>query len=80
MTQMDYIEQSKKLAGPIALAKLKATRVAHNIADEACQIFGGRGITKTGMGALVEKWQVCLQILIYSSISNHVIYFFAMSM
>ncbi len=58
------MEQSKKLAGPIALAKLKATRVAHYISDEACQIFGGRGITKTGMGALVEKWQVCFLVIL----------------
>ncbi len=57
MTKMNYDEQSKKLAGPIALGKLRATRVAHYIADEACQIFGGRGITKTGMGTIIEKFQ-----------------------
>jgi alkylation response protein AidB-like acyl-CoA dehydrogenase len=57
MNNMSYEEQSKKLAGPIALGKLQATRVAHNVADEACQIFGGRGITKTGMGRIIEGFQ-----------------------
>lgn len=54
MTKMSYAEQSKHLAGPIALCKLQATRVAYFVADEACQIFGGRAITKTGMGRVVE--------------------------
>ncbi|KAJ3120031.1 hypothetical protein HK098_004924 [Nowakowskiella sp. JEL0407] len=57
MTQMDYKEQSQRLAGPIALLKYQATRVAHHVSDEACQIFGGRGITKTGMGSNVEQFQ-----------------------
>ncbi|RUO98915.1 acyl-CoA dehydrogenase/oxidase [Jimgerdemannia flammicorona] len=47
MTLMSYKEQSLRLAGPIALNKLMATRVAHYVSDEACQIFGGRAITKT---------------------------------
>jgi alkylation response protein AidB-like acyl-CoA dehydrogenase len=38
MTKMSYREQAKKLAGPIALGKLKCTRVAHFISDEACQV------------------------------------------
>jgi alkylation response protein AidB-like acyl-CoA dehydrogenase len=57
MTKMGYKEQSVKLAGPIALLKLMCTRVAHNVSDEACQIFGGRGITKTGMGRIIEGFQ-----------------------
>ncbi|KAJ3051696.1 hypothetical protein HK102_012018 [Quaeritorhiza haematococci] len=57
MTQMSYKEQSIKLAGPIALLKLFSTRVAHNVSDEACQILGGRAITKTGMGSVVEGFQ-----------------------
>ncbi|KAI8920675.1 acyl-CoA dehydrogenase [Entophlyctis helioformis] len=57
MTQMSYKEQSIKLAGPIALLKLQCTRVAHNVSDNACQIFGGRGITKTGMGRVIEAFQ-----------------------
>lgn len=57
MTQMSYKEQSVKLAGPIALLKLLCTRVAHHVSDDACQIFGGRGITKTGMGRIIEGFQ-----------------------
>lgn len=57
MCNMSYDEQSKKLAGPIALLKLRCTRVSQYVGDEACQIFGGRAITKTGMGRLVEGFQ-----------------------
>ncbi|KAI8894039.1 acyl-CoA dehydrogenase/oxidase [Globomyces pollinis-pini] len=57
MQNMNYKEQQVKLGGPIALLKLLSTRVAHDVADEACQIFGGRGITKTGMGRMIEGFQ-----------------------
>jgi alkylation response protein AidB-like acyl-CoA dehydrogenase len=57
MNHMDYKEQSEKLAGPIALAKYQSTRMLHNVADDACQIFGGRAITKTGMGRYIEMLQ-----------------------
>lgn len=57
MTKMNYKEASIKLGGPIALLKLLSTRVAHDISDDACQIFGGRGITKTGMGKFIEGFQ-----------------------
>lgn len=57
MTKMSYKEQSAKLAGPMALLKLLSTRVAHKVSDDACQIFGGRGITKTGMGRKIEAFQ-----------------------
>lgn len=57
MTKMSYKQQSAVLAGPIALLKFRATRVSHNVVDEACQIFGGRAITKTGLGSVVEGYQ-----------------------
>lgn len=57
MCKMDYKESSVKLGGPIALLKLLSTRVSHNVSDEACQIFGGRSITQTGMGRFVEGYQ-----------------------
>ncbi|KAI8992452.1 acyl-CoA dehydrogenase/oxidase [Pilobolus umbonatus] len=57
MNYMDYNEQADKLAGPIALCKYQVTRVLHNIADDACQIFGGRAITKTGLGRRIETMQ-----------------------
>merc|ERR1712151_1029928 len=46
-----------RLAGPIALMKYQATRTSWQIADECVQIFGGRGITRTGMGAKVEGFK-----------------------
>jgi alkylation response protein AidB-like acyl-CoA dehydrogenase len=54
---MPYNEQAKRLAGPIALCKLRITRVAYSVSDNACQILGGRAITKTGMGRIVENLQ-----------------------
>merc|ERR1712051_86853 len=57
MDKMPYKEQSEKLGGPIALLKYQATRSGTLIADEAVQMFGGRGITKTGMGMNVERFQ-----------------------
>lgn len=38
MTQMDYMEQTMRLAGPIALLKKQSTDVAYLISDEACQV------------------------------------------
>jgi alkylation response protein AidB-like acyl-CoA dehydrogenase len=45
---------SDHLAGPIGLLKYYTTRLATEIGDDAVQIFGGRGITKTGMGKHIE--------------------------
>jgi alkylation response protein AidB-like acyl-CoA dehydrogenase len=36
---------------------MQSTRCAGEIADEAVQIFGGRGITRTGMGKFIEQFQ-----------------------
>lgn len=57
MCNMTSAEINKHLAGPIALLKYKQTRVATIVSDNACQIFGGRAITGTGMGHVVEKFQ-----------------------
>lgn len=43
-----------RLAAPIALLKYQTTRMAWLVADNSVQILGGRGITRTGMGARVE--------------------------
>ncbi|TIA81884.1 hypothetical protein E3P89_02053 [Wallemia ichthyophaga] len=56
MTKMTYKEQSKHLAGPIALLKMQCTRVENSVADDAVQIFGGRAITQTGMGRNIEMF------------------------
>ena len=54
MNHMSYKEQAKHLSGPTGLLKTFATRAAHEIADDATNIFGGRGLTQTGMGRVVE--------------------------
>ncbi|CAE7731131.1 apdG [Symbiodinium sp. CCMP2456] len=57
MNNMSTSEINRHLAGPIALLKYKQTRVATVVSDNACQIFGGRAITASGMGFIVEKFQ-----------------------
>ncbi|KAI8625691.1 acyl-CoA dehydrogenase/oxidase [Xylariaceae sp. FL1651] len=56
MCNMPYKEQSKHLGGPIGLLKMSITRAAHEIADESMQIFGGRGLTQSGMGRVIEMF------------------------
>lgn len=56
MCNMPYSQQSQHLAGPIGLLKMFATRSAHEIADEAVQIFGGRALTQSGMGRTIEMF------------------------
>lgn len=57
MCHMTYAQQSTQLAGPIALLKTFVTRASHDIADDAVQIWGGRGLTKGGMGRVIESFQ-----------------------
>ncbi|KAF8149875.1 acyl-CoA dehydrogenase [Crassisporium funariophilum] len=56
MNHMNYKNQAEHLAGPIALLKKYATETAQETARDAVQIFGGRGITKTGMGKNIEHY------------------------
>jgi len=56
MNNMSYKRQAALLAGPIGLLKMAATRAAQDTARDAVQIFGGRGITKTGMGRMIEHY------------------------
>ncbi|KAI5296675.1 hypothetical protein KEM55_005745, partial [Ascosphaera atra] len=56
MSKLDYAKQSKFLGGPIGLLKSHTTRCAHDVADDAVNIFGGRGLTQSGMGRLVEEF------------------------
>ncbi|RXK38326.1 acyl-CoA dehydrogenase [Tremella mesenterica] len=57
MCNMSYKEQSRNLAGQIAFLKMQSTRFAGEISDDAVQIFGGRAITRTGMGKFIEQFQ-----------------------
>lgn len=56
MCNMSYAEQSAHLGGPIGLLKSHATRSAQEIAEQATNIFGGRGLTQTGMGRVIEMF------------------------
>ncbi|KAJ7052487.1 acyl-CoA dehydrogenase [Mycena amicta] len=56
MCNMNYKQQSALLAGQIALLKQYATSTAQQTATDAVQIFGGRGITQTGMGKHIEHY------------------------
>ncbi|EGN95089.1 hypothetical protein SERLA73DRAFT_95759 [Serpula lacrymans var. lacrymans S7.3] len=56
MCNMSYKEQAQRLAGPIAFLKLYCTRCAQQTAIDAVQLFGGRGLTKSGMGQLIEQF------------------------
>ncbi|KAF2768948.1 acyl-CoA dehydrogenase NM domain-like protein [Teratosphaeria nubilosa] len=57
MNNMSYAQQSRLLSGPIGLLKTYVTRCAHDIADDATNIFGGRALTKGGMGKNVEIYR-----------------------
>jgi len=49
----------RRRRAPVAVGRaqgLGATRSAHEIADEAVQIFGGRALTQTGMGKTIEMF------------------------
>ncbi len=56
MNLLTYAQQAAQLSGPIGLLKSFATRSAHEIADEAVNIFGGRGLTQSGMGRVIEMF------------------------
>jgi len=56
MCSMTYAQQSKLLGGPIGLLKSFTTRSAHEVADDAVNIFGGRGLTQGGMGKVAEMF------------------------
>ncbi|KAH7101922.1 acyl-CoA dehydrogenase NM domain-like protein [Auriculariales sp. MPI-PUGE-AT-0066] len=56
MNNMSYKEMSSKLAGQIAFLKMYLTQNAQETARDAVQIFGGRGITRTGMGRFIEHY------------------------
>ncbi|RAO65945.1 uncharacterized protein BHQ10_001957 [Talaromyces amestolkiae] len=56
MCQMSYAQQAKHLAGPIALLKSYSTQCAGEIASSATNIFGGRGLTQSGMGKIIENF------------------------
>jgi len=55
MNNMNLKQRVRYLAGPIAIGKVFATQTFKFCADEALQIFGGRGYTRGGQGEKVER-------------------------
>ncbi|KAJ7494664.1 acyl-CoA dehydrogenase/oxidase [Mycena galericulata] len=62
MTRMSPKEEARYLAGQIAFLKMHATRESQKTAADAVQIFGGRGLTQTGMGRFIEHFHRTLLI------------------
>lgn len=56
MCNMTASQRYSLLGGPIGLLKAHSTRGAHEIADDAVNIFGGRGLTQSGMGKVIEMF------------------------
>eukprot|EP00461_Guttulinopsis_vulgaris_P001312 UN01312 len=65
MANMTFDEQNKFLGGQIALCKAHTTRVSYLIGGDATQIFGGRALTRSGMGKYCQKFQEAIK---YSAI------------
>lgn len=55
MDKLGFKEQFQKLGSATALLKFQTTQAADFITDEATQIFGGRAVTETGMGKIVNR-------------------------
>lgn len=62
MCRMSGKEQARHLASQVAFLKMHATRASQATAADAVQIFGGRGITQTGIGKYVEHHYRTLSI------------------
>jgi len=54
--------QAAEIGGRIALLKYQTTRMCHMVADNAVQVFGGRGVTQGGMGRIVEVFHRAYKI------------------
>jgi len=57
MANMNEFAQMVELGGAIAILKYQTTRTLTLVSDEACQVFGGRALTASGMGQKVEALQ-----------------------
>lgn len=60
-----YTQQANKLAGQIALLKSYSTACGQDTARDAVQIFGGRGITQTGIGKYIEHVGTLVRLVNY---------------
>jgi alkylation response protein AidB-like acyl-CoA dehydrogenase len=56
LSTQDYMNYNRQ----IALLKMYTTKASQETARDAVQIFGGRGITASGMGQYIEHVGLCL--------------------
>lgn len=67
MTQMTYAEQQTHLAGPIALLKAHCTATATLIISDCVSIFGGRGVSKGGLGGAFYDLSLAVALFLFPS-------------
>ena len=48
-------EEQTRIGSQISILKVHFARSLHRVTDHAVQLFGGRGITQSGMGEEVER-------------------------
>ncbi|KAJ4053257.1 hypothetical protein NW753_007432 [Fusarium oxysporum] len=58
IVKMSYIEQATHLGGHLALLKPFTTRVAHEVADEAVNILGGRALIQLVWEGVLRSFSV----------------------
>mmetsp|Transcript_214 Transcript_214/g.429 ORF Transcript_214/g.429 Transcript_214/m.429 type:complete len:515 (-) Transcript_214:20-1564(-) len=61
MNNMTYAEQTRHLAGTISMLKNQQVEASEIVSDGAVQIFGGRALTRGGLGSNVERFQRSFQ-------------------
>lgn len=54
MCNMNYSEISSNLAGQLSFLKMACTKVSGVVSNDSMMIFGGRALTKTGMGRHIQ--------------------------
>ncbi|EXK29528.1 hypothetical protein FOMG_14002 [Fusarium oxysporum f. sp. melonis 26406] len=65
MVRMSYMEQATHLGGHLALLKSFTTRVAHELADEAVNIFGGRALIQLVWEGVLRTFSEPISLMQY---------------
>ena len=78
MKNLSYRKQNLILGGPLGLLKVQTAKMNQLVQDEAVQLFGGRGLTTTGMGRLVARYRSASQFNGILGGTNEVLSDFAM--
>merc|ERR1712062_196989 len=72
MATLPKKKMNQYIAGPIALLKYRTTMDVQQVVMDAVQVFGGRGMTETGMGKRVFRAQQLLKQLVVTGGSAEV--------